>query len=514
MGYLDGSKPAPSEFVELEDDKGKTNMEPNPEYEKWYDKLLLGSILLFLLKFLLEILAQKVRHVLASLGEEYKMFVTAVLAKPPLPSYDDLKTLLLQHELHLTLLQMHPTELQKLHCKAVQVIMLPTSANPDDMSPYHMVTGRLPDYSFFRAFRCEGANLASNSTSPRYNSSMSFESPSKGASDGSSMEKLNNPAQAMKLLTMRLALDMANYYEWLLHQLDVKNAFLHGKLQEEVYMEQPQGYNVADTNKWVCQLRKAIYGLKQALCASFESLCKTLLLSGYSKSKSDNSLFFRREGKKLVMVLVYIDDIIIIGNAKESINTLKHTLGREFAMKDLGNLKYILGIKIERSSHGMKVTQQKYALDLLKRFGLDNCKPTPTLVALGGKLSQKESTLVKHPEKYRSLVGALQYLTFTRPDITYATKVDLVAFSDANWGGDPDSRKSIYGFRVFFVGSPISWSSKKQRKVSRFSTKVEYKAMSDATAELAWFRHLFSGLGIKISNAFLACDNQSAIKLA
>ncbi|GKU95638.1 hypothetical protein SLEP1_g8971 [Rubroshorea leprosula] len=126
MGYLDGSKPAPSEFVELEDDKGKTNMEPNPEYEKWYDKLLLGSILLFLLKFLLEILAQKVRHVLASLGEEYKMFVTAVLAKPPLPSYDDLKTLLLQHELHLTLLQMHPTELQKLHCKAVQVIMYST----------------------------------------------------------------------------------------------------------------------------------------------------------------------------------------------------------------------------------------------------------------------------------------------------------------------------------------------------------------------------------------------------
>ncbi|GKV30529.1 hypothetical protein SLEP1_g39332 [Rubroshorea leprosula] len=395
---------------------------------------------------------------------------------------------------------------------------LPTSTNPDDMSPYQMVTRRLLDYPFLRAFGYWAlfANIEKENNCSKFSVTCQD---SKPASFHEAMQQpwwidaMNEELQALlqhgtwelvprpkkknvigckwvykikhkfdgtikrfkaclvakgynqqygldyeetfslvvKIGNVRLVLAMANYYEWPLHQLDVKNAFLHEELQEEVYMEQPP------------------------------------------RSKSANYLFLRKEGIILVM--------------------------------------------IEHSSHEMKVTQQKYALDLLKRFGLDNCKPAPTPVALGSKLSQKESTLVKHPERYRSLVGTLQYLTFTQPDITYVvnqvcqfmhdpqeahlqvakrilgyikgtlhnglffsahkTKVDLVAFSDADWGGDPDSRKSIFGFCVFFTGSPISLSSKKQRKVSRSSTKAEYKAVSDATAELAF-----------------ACDNQSAMKLA
>lgn len=195
-----------------------------------------------------------------------------------------------------------------------------------------------------------------------------------------------------------------------------------------------------------------------------------------------------------------------------------------------------------------------YALDLLKRFGLNDCKPAPTPMVLGQQLSQKESNPVKHPEKYRSLVGAHQYLTFTRPDITFAVnqvcqfmhdprelhiqaakrilryvkgtladglffptvkrQPNLVAYSDANWGGDPDSRRSISGFCVFFAGSLILWSSKKQRTVSRSSEKEKYRAMSDATAERTWYRHLLSELRIKPNGLTLLCDNQSAIKLA
>lgn len=331
---------------------------------------------------------------------------------------------------------------------------------------------------------------------------------------------------------------------------------MHGDLQEAVYIEPPPGYHVLDDEKWVCKLRKEIYGFKQAPRAWFESLRKTLLYNGYSRSKSDNSLFFKREGVKLIliMVLIYVDDIIVTGNAEDEIDKLKLILGHQFAMKDLGELKCFLGIEVERSSNGMKITQQKYALDLLKRFGLNDCKPAPTPMVLGQQLSQKESHPVKHPEKYRSLVGALQYLTFTRPDITFAVnqvcqfmhdpreffiqaakrilryvkgtladglffptvkrQPNLVAYSDANWGGDPDSRRSIKGFSVFFAGSLILWSSKKQRTVSRSSAKQKSRAMSDATAERTWYRHLLSELGIKPNGLTLLCDNQSAIKLA
>ncbi|RVW57066.1 Retrovirus-related Pol polyprotein from transposon TNT 1-94 [Vitis vinifera] len=186
-------------------------------------------------------------------------------------------------------------------------------------------------------------------------------------------------APVAKLNTVRVLLSLAANLDWSLHQLDVKNAFLNGDLEEEVYMDIPAGLETTSNFNKVCRLRKSLYGLKQSPRAWFERFTKVVKGYGFVQCQSDHTLFVKHfpEGK-LAIIIVYVDDIILTGDHEEKIDLLKKLLTKEFEIKDLGNLKYFLRMEIARSKKGIAVSQRKYVLDLLNEIGMLGCKPAET----------------------------------------------------------------------------------------------------------------------------------------
>jgi histone deacetylase 1/2 len=356
----------------------------------------------------------------------------------------------------------------------------------------------------------------------------------------------------VKAATIRLILSLAVGKGWTLRQLDVQNAFLHGLLEEEVYMDQPPGYRSEKYPNYVCKLDKAIYGLKQAPRAWYARLCNKLIQLGFTPSKGDTSLFHFRKGTLIMFVLVYVDDIIVASSSQQATDALLKSLEQEFALKDLGDLHYFLGIEVKKMGDGLFLSQSRYATDIIKRAGMDKSKPVDTPLSITEKLSitEGEALGVEDSTRYRSLVGALQYLTLTRPDISFAVNkvcqflhaptsthwsavkrilryvkgslsmglkirksnsMLISAFSDADWAGCVDDRRLTGGFAVFLGPNLISWSARKQPTVSRSSTEAEYKSLANATAELIWIQKLLDELKIDHPPAArLWCDNIGA----
>lgn len=229
-------------------------------------------------------------------------------------------------------------------------------------------------------------------------------------------------APVAKMSTVHTFLAVAAVKGWILHQMDVHNAFLHGDLHEEVYMKLPPGFEHSEPNK-VCRLRKSLYGLKQAPRCWFAKLATSLTAYGFSQSLSDYSLFSYRSGDIQIHVLVYVDDLIISGNDSEAVDKFKKYLSSCFHMKDLGVLKYFLGIEVARSAAGISLCQRKYALDIIAECRLLGSRPTTFPTDLNHKLGSSTSPPLEEGEQYRRLVGRLIYLSFTRPDLAYAVHV-------------------------------------------------------------------------------------------
>jgi len=191
----------------------------------------------------------------------------------------------------------------------------------------------------------------------------------------------------VKATTIRLILSIAVSRGWSLRQLDVQNAFLHGILEEQVYMHQPPGYVDKNRPLWVCKLDKALYGLKQAPRAWYARLCGKLESLGFIPSKGDTSLFFYHNGRYTIYVLVYVDDIIVASSSTEATNALLKNLEHAFALKDLGDLHYFLGIEVKRSREGLVLSQEQYATDVVYRAGMAKCKAVSTPLASSERLS-------------------------------------------------------------------------------------------------------------------------------
>jgi hypothetical protein len=172
--------------------------------------------------------------------------------------------------------------------------------------------------------------------------------------------------------------------------LDVQNAFLHGLLEEEVYMKQPHGYEDKCHPNYVCKLDKALYGLKQAPCVWYSRLSKKLIELGFHSSKVDTSLFFYSHDGITMFMLIYVDDIIVVSSSNDVVTTLLQNIENEFALKDLGNLHYFLGIEVNKSSEGILLSQEKYANDLLQKVGMNNFKPVSTPMYTSEKYLYKE----------------------------------------------------------------------------------------------------------------------------
>ncbi|CAL8991370.1 unnamed protein product [Prunus brigantina] len=233
-------------------------------------------------------------------------------------------------------------------------------------------------------------------------------------------------APVAKIKTIRILLSLAANLDWPLHQFDVKNAFLHGDLEEEVYMDLPPGCNFTrDKGNQVCKLKKSLYGLKQSPRAWFGRFTKSMKFFGYTQSNADHTLFLKRDGKKLTALIVYVDDIVVTGNDTGEQLKLQKYLSQEFEMKDLGDLKYFLGIEVARSANGICLSQRKYVLDLLAETGLLGCKPADTPIEMNHKLCEGMDQEPTNKEQYQRLVGRLIYLAHTRPDIAYAMLIGL-----------------------------------------------------------------------------------------
>lgn len=305
-----------------------------------------------------------------------------------------------------------------------------------------------------------------------------------------------------KIDTIRVLFSLAANLEWPLYQMDVKNAFLHGDLTEEVYMEPPPGFSEEFGHGEVCRLRKALYGLKQSPRAWFVRFTMTMKKCGYRQSNSDHTLFLKRQQNRVTCLVIYVDDMIITGNDDEEIINLKKQLSEEFEMKDLGLLKYFLGIEVLRSKGGIFISQRKYILDLLTETGLIDCKPADTPIAANHGLMIEQGAKSTNKEQYQRLVGKLIYLAHTRPDIAYVVGVisqfmhqpqkhhmeaamrvvrylkgsvgrgivfkrhgnlNIDVYTDADWAGNPNDRRSTSGYFALIGGNVVTWKSKKQK---------------------------------------------------
>jgi len=221
----------------------------------------------------------------------------------------------------------------------------------------------------------------------------------------------------VKPVTVRTVLAVTN--KWCIQQFDVNNAFLNGYL-EEVYMTQPPGFEATDSSL-VCTLNKALYELKQALGAWFERLRSTWLKLGFCPSKCDPSLFTLHVNQHSTFILVCVDDIIITGSSKSLLQQLVQKLHSEFSLKDLGKLDYFLGIEVHHSATGSHLlSQTKYIHDILVKTNMANANGVASPMASSTKLSKYGSNHVSDPTFFRSIVGGLQYVTITRPEISYS----------------------------------------------------------------------------------------------
>eukprot|EP00253_Pinus_taeda_P005131 PITA_05131 len=251
-----------------------------------------------------------------------------------------------------------------------------------------------------------------------------------------------------------LVLSLAASFKWEVHQMDVKSAFLHGDLHEEIYMEKPIGFIQTDSSL-LYRLKKSLYGLKQAPRASYAKMDSFLLESGFSRCHSHNTVYTKKEGKSLIILVLYVDDLILTGSDPNLINHVKSSLKNKFEMTDIGHLHYFLGLQVLQSKEGIFLSQS-------------NAKAAPL----------------------------------------------LVGFTDSDWAGDPDDRKSTAGY-VFTLGSgPITWACKKQAAISLSSAEAEYRGAVEASKEALWLRQILSEFGFEQQYpTTLWCDNQSAIQL-
>ena len=366
----------------------------------------------------------------------------------------------------------------------------------------------------------------------------------------------------VRLTTIRVVLAMCAAFDLHLEQLDVKTAFLHGELEEEIYMLQPEGFEEQGKENLVCRLTKSLYGLKQAPRCWYKRFDSFIISLGYNRLSSDHCTYYKRSGDNdFIILLLYVDDMLVVGPNKDQIQELKAQLAREFDMKDLGPANKILGMQIHRDKKDRKIwlSQKNYLKKILQRFNMQECKPISTPLPMNFKLSSSmcPSSEAERMEMsrvpYASAVGSLMYaMICTRPDIAqtvavvsrfmadpgkehwnvvkrilrYIKGTSNVAlcfggsefivngYVDSDFAGDLDKRKSTTGYVFTLAGGAVSWLSKLQTVIALSTTEAEYMAATQACKEAIWIQRLIEELGHKQQKISVYCDSQSALHIA
>jgi hypothetical protein len=337
----------------------------------------------------------------------------------------------------------------------------------------------------------------------------------------------------------------ATYHGFKLYQMDVKSAFLNGPIKEEVYVEQPPGFEDSEYPNHVYKLSKALYGLKQAPRAWYECLRDFVITNGFKAGKADHTLFTKTVAKDLFVCQIYVDDIIFGSTNKSTCEEFSRIMIQKIEMSMMGELKYFLGFQTKQLQDGTFISQPKYIQDILKKFGMKDGKPINTLMGTNGHLDLNTGGKSIEQKVYRSMIGSLLYLCTSRPDImlfvcmcarfqanskevhlrvvkrimrylVYTPKFglwypkgstfDLIGYPNADWAGCKIDRKSTPGTCQFLARSLVSWASKKQNFVSLSTVEVEYIATGHCCAQLLWMRQTLRDYSYKLSKVSLLCD--------
>jgi len=360
-------------------------------------------------------------------------------------------------------------------------------------------------------------------------------------------------APVARLESIRILLAYASSHNFKLQQMDVKSAFLNGPLHELVYVKQPPGFEDPDFPNHVYKLNKALYGLKQAPRAWYEHLRELLFDHGFEVGKIDPTLFTKKVNGKLFVCQIYVDDIIF-GSANKTFNDdFSKLMTSEFKMSYMGEMRFFLGFEIKQMRGGTFFCQAKYIQDMLKRFNMKDLKGSPTPMATKVHLELNPNGKDVDQKVYRSMIGSLLYLCASRPDIVLSVGVcaryqaapkeshlmavkrifrylvhtpnfglwyprdspfSLCGYTDSDWAGDKDDRKSTSGGCQFLGRSLVCWSSKKQNCISLSTAEAEYVAAASGCTQLLWMRQTLKEYGVNFDKVPLLCDNESAIKIA
>jgi hypothetical protein len=366
---------------------------------------------------------------------------------------------------------------------------------------------------------------------------------------------------------IRILLAIAAFYDFEIWQMDVKTAFLNGYLDEEVYMDQPEGFIDPKHPNKVCKLQRSIYGLKQASRSWNKRFDEEIKKFGFIQHPDEPCVYRKASGSNVTFLVLYVDDILIIGKHIPMLQDVKSHLGKCFAMKDLGEAAFILGIKIyrDRTKRLIGLSQSAYIDKILKRFKMENSKRglVPMQEGLGLSVKQGASTPdeVKRMQRvpYASAVGSIMYaVRCTRPDVAFAQNIvsrfqqnpgeshwtavknilkylratrdlflvyggnpdlelKVTGYCDAGFQTDRDDTKSQSGYVFVLNGGAVDWKSKKQTTVAMSATESEYIAASEAAMEAVWIRKFICWLDVIPSSSLpidMYCDNTGALIIA
>ena len=386
-------------------------------------------------------------------------------------------------------------------------------------------------------------------TAPRYKARLV----AKGYSQRSGIDYGETYAPVAKHDTLRVILSIVAAYDLEMIQLDIKTAFLYGELNEEIYLQQPEGYVAADKENHVCHLHKSLYGLKQASRVWNRHFDTFLKEFGLQTSTADPCLYIRRQKDEFIIVVIWVDDGLVCSNSSAAIGSIVKYLGKHFDMRSTPAEHFVgLSITRNRMDKTLHLSQPEYVKTILRRFHMNDCKPRKIPADPNARMT-KNSGSIDIQAPFREAVGCLMYLMLcTRPDIAFAVNQvsqfcekpylehwnavkrifaylqgtqthglrfgamgnQLKGYTDADYAGNLETRQSTSGFIFTLYGGPVAWSSRRQSCVALSTTEAEYVAASDATKEGIWLRRLLLDLNPEWNVPLpLLCDNQSAIRL-
>ncbi|GKC48785.1 putative ribonuclease H-like domain-containing protein [Tanacetum coccineum] len=357
-------------------------------------------------------------------------------------------------------------------------------------------------------------------------------------------------APVARIEAIRLFLAYASYMGFMVYQMDVKSAFLYGQIEEEVYVCQPPGFEDLDHPNKVYKVVKALYGLHQAPRAWYDTLANYLLSNGFERGKIDQTLFIKRHKGHILLVQIYVDDIIFGSTKKELCDEFEKLMKDKFQMSSMGELTFFLGLQVQQKKKGIFISQDKYVHEILKKFNYSDVKSASTPTDLEKPLVQDGDAADVDEHLYRSMIGSLMYLTASRPDIMFAvcacarfqvspktshllavkrifrylkgkpslglwyskdSPLELVAYTDSDYAGATQDRKSTTGGCQFLGNRLISWQCKKQTVVATSTTEAEYVAAASCCGQVLWIQNQLLDYGYNFMDTVIYIDNTSTI---